>query len=167
VRKRYSEQELEFIKTQARLGTDCRIIGEALGVSASAIQHVISRRNIPFCRKPFEPLPGEIWIDCPTVGDLQVSNMGRFARKSTNSLISGYVTTGGYLTIDVSGSGTYSAHRLVAMAFIHNPENKPEVNHIDGNKTNNAVYNLEWVTPEENIRHSIDIGFVLFSQLSK
>ena len=63
----------------------------------------------------------------------------------------------GYPGVSLSANGTakrYSVHRLVAEAFIPNPENKPQVNHIDGNKANNAASNLEWVTASENALHS-------------
>jgi len=65
--------------------------------------------------------------------------------------------TGGYLIGRVDRKDRY-LHRLVAAAFIKNPENKPEVNHKDGNKKNNNVSNLEWVTSSENKKHAYNTG---------
>lgn len=56
------------------------------------------------------------------------------------------------------GNKMHSVHRLVALAFIPNPDNLPEVNHKDGNKANNSVNNLEWTTGSQNVRHSVANG---------
>jgi len=63
----------------------------------------------------------------------------------------------GYPCVSISEGGfskTEYVHRLLAKAFIDNPEDKKQVNHIDGNKANNNINNLEWVTPSENILHA-------------
>lgn len=67
----------------------------------------------------------------------------------------------GYNYIDISVNGKVkrvSLHRLVAIYFIPNPENKPQVNHKDGDKDNNNDWNLEWVTAAENLKHARDLG---------
>ena len=71
----------------------------------------------------------------------------------------GYESVKLYKIIDGKISAhTRFIHRLVMIAFVDNPYNKPEVNHIDGIKTNNVVNNLEWATTSENIKHAFDLG---------
>jgi hypothetical protein len=63
----------------------------------------------------------------------------------------------GYNTVSFNNT-TYMVHNLVAQGFVPNPDNKPEVNHINGNKLNNNYTNLEWVTRKENIQHAFRTG---------
>ena len=67
------------------------------------------------------------------------------------------VNDNGYIRVFIHDK-TYALHRLIALTFIQNPNNKQQVNHIDGNKTNNCLDNLEWVTNEENQIHKFKIG---------
>lgn len=108
----------------------------------------------------------EIWK--PVVGYegyYEVSNLGNvrsLKRKGykNGNLRQGEKTTG-YLIVVLYKDGkgtTKSVHRLVAKAFIPNPKNKPQVNHIDSNRKNNKVENLEWVTRAENAQHAYDSG---------
>ena len=71
------------------------------------------------------------------------------------------ISTKGYHMVTLNKDGykkSYPTHRLVAMTFLPNPDNKPQVNHIDGNKANNSLSNLEWVTGSENVRHAVKMG---------
>lgn len=95
-----------------------------------------------------------------------VSRMGKVFNTKTNHLMTPSVTWNGYLRVKLSVSGhpkggrTQAIHDLVALAFIPNPDNKPEVNHKDGRKKYNFVENLEWMTRSENIQHAIDHGWI-------
>ena len=109
----------------------------------------------------------EIWKDIEGYEGLyQVSNLGRvkrmrFINKNTNiekeRIKSQKIRKDGYLEVALykNGKGKYiQVHRLVAKSFIPNPKKLPQVNHIDGIKTNNIVENLEWVSISDNAIHS-------------
>lgn len=113
----------------------------------------------------------EIWRDIVGFEDYyQISNYGRvksLKKKTRNGhckndkILKERIDKKGYVHYALKKDGkTYEkkAHRLVAEAFIENIYNKPQVNHIDGNKRNNYVENLEWVTNGENQAHSYKIN---------
>lgn len=87
-----------------------------------------------------------------------VSNLGRVRNDITGKILKGSHNPDGYMQVKLTKKKHESkyirVHRLVAQAFIPNPENKPQVNHIDGIRDNNIVTNLEWVTNKENSIHS-------------
>lgn len=82
---------------------------------------------------------------------------GRIYSKPKRKFLKSHLTKAGYLRVKIGTRG-YLLHRLIAIHFIPNPENKPEVNHRDGDKQNYAIDNLEWVTPHENSLHSYAAG---------
>ena len=90
---------------------------------------------------------------------IEVSEAGDV--KSHGKLIKGEIVKAGYRRIHVSHEGKsykFFVHRLVAEAFIDNPEKLPVVNHKDGNKLNNSVNNLEWITYSGNLSHAYRTG---------
>ena len=113
-----------------------------------------------FCGKSdiFEQKKEE-WKKIDNSDDAYISTFGNVFRHGKT--INYRSDSEGYIRVSVGGKlHTERIHRLVAKAFIPNPENKPQVNHKDGNKANNHVDNLEWVTREENIEHASRTGLL-------
>ncbi|OPZ22220.1 MAG: NUMOD4 motif protein [bacterium ADurb.BinA186] len=128
----------------------------------------------PFSKKSYPNVHAghqEIWKDVEGYPGYSVSNLGRvFSPKREDSMgrpIRGsghmlkYSIVRGYFYIGLSKDGKskmHRVHRLVASAFIPNPNNYPTVNHIDGNKFNNCSENLEWASHKQNVLHAITTG---------
>ena len=104
----------------------------------------------------------EIWKDVYDSSNYEISNLGRFRNKRNGYLRKQIISDDGYAHCSyMNDDGKFSPgriNRLVAIAFIPNPDNKPTVNHKDGNKLNNCVDNLEWATKEEQMAHAYKLG---------
>lgn len=112
---------------------------------------------------------GEVFKDIPNTPNFQISNFGRVIRRAHTVInkrgirkynpeyfIKAQIDTHGYWSVKIKGKH-YNLHRLIAILFIPNPENKKTVNHKDGNKLNMSLDNLEWATQSENNQHAYSV----------
>ena len=105
----------------------------------------------------------EIWKPITNFPNYEVSNLGQVRNITTNKLKACRVDHFGYKCTDLYNNGkskTIKVHKLVAESFIGNRPLNCEINHIDGNKQNNKVNNLEYVTRSENILHAFRTGLI-------
>lgn len=114
---------------------------------------------IEYTEPPISPLEGEQWAVFSKSKDFLISTHGRAYSKIRKRLLSPCVSDLGYIKYYCNEIKTLvTAHRAVALTFIPNPDNKPEVNHKDMDRSNNHMSNLEWVTHAENVQHAYDNG---------
>ena len=102
---------------------------------------------------------GTLVYNGETYNQFEVSSDGNIKNVNTGTIYKQCVNKNGYSQVCVSlgsrkSKKVFKIHKAVAETFIPNPESKEEVNHIDTNKQNNCLYNLEWTTPKENMEHA-------------
>lgn len=98
-----------------------------------------------------------MWKKIKNHSNYSVSDEGFVRNDKTGKILKPVPTKNGYLRVGLNGK-LYRVHRLVADAYISNPDNYEQINHIDGDKTNNRVSNLEWCTCSQNIIHAYKNG---------
>ena len=146
----WSQDKIDWLKSNYQHKTNAELANE-LGATTNAVRQQMSKRIYPEAK--LQPLPdGFIQFNANHAINKRANvlniNTKRFVRQKQDK----------YGYIFISANGVYSLHRLMAKTFLPNPLNKPQVNHIDGNKANNCLANLEWCTASENIKHAYKIG---------
>ena len=103
----------------------------------------------------------EIWKGVSELPDYEISSLGRLRNKVTGTIRKWSVDEKGYLFLTFRVNGRwkiFKAHRMVAEAFIPNPNNLPEIHHKDSNRGNPCADNLEWISRKDNVEHQFADG---------
>ncbi|WNO29861.1 putative HNH endonuclease [Bacillus phage SDFMU_Pbc] len=140
-------------------------IAEHLGTTREVINHRARRLGLRKTSIPFTLQEGEVLKVVEEFPNYGVTNRSQVVKLSDNTLIKPKTRKGHYPIVTLFKDGIryeQYVHRLVALYFIPNPEKKPVVNHIDGDKSNFNIDNLEWVTVKENYDHAVETGLIIY-----
>lgn len=153
---RYSEKKALALKYDFENGRSLNEIMKVHNVSIKGISKYLKPFYGGEIPKRMPAMKDEIWKDIEGCSSHLVSNMGRIYVKSINRAIYGSLKHGyrNVSIIDYAGKRhQFSVHRLVAQAFVPNPDDKPQVDHIDSDPLNNKATNLRWVDNEEQMQN--------------
>ena len=159
--RKINEKNIEFIKNNY-LKLSKKEIAKNLNVSIRTITIYIKKyiHEVNLVR----PLPNGFLI-IKNFPSYAVNCEGKVLNIKTRRYLSPLINKDGYYTVYIANKKhkkrkRISIHRLVASCFLENPENLPEVHHRDSNKVNNHVFNLQWITGEDNILAALEDGLV-------
>lgn len=103
-----------------------------------------------------------VWKKVPVEGfEYEINNLGEVRSLKTGRMKKIQTNTRGYATVSLWEKKNYKTvtiHRMLGLLFLPNPDNKEQINHINGIRNDNSLSNLEWVTQSENVRHAYDTG---------
>lgn len=101
-----------------------------------------------------------MWMKIRDFSNYEVSNTGMVRNIKSGLVLKHKHAGAGYSQVSLGAKNYRYIHRLVAQHFISNPDNLPYVNHLDGNKSNNSISNLQWCTAKQNSRHAYEVGLL-------
>lgn len=108
-----------------------------------------------------------MWKEIINHPNYEINELGEIRNKTKGNLLTPFKTTNGYFRIRISNKSTYQLHYLIALHFIDNPNNYTEINHINGNKLDNFIENLEWSNRSLNMIHAYKKGLAKNSLIDK
>ena len=152
-KQRFSENEISAFKTDYEHGLTLNEIADKYHRDSKAIRrYLVAVFGGKLPKVDRRTIAEENWVDIDNCDTHQVSDKGRIYVKATNQIIYGHLAHGYRYVIITDNDGInhhLAVHRLVAQAFVPNPDNKPQVDHIDSNPENNDATNLRWVDQAE------------------